>query len=337
MRNVLVTGGAGFIGCNFVQYWMEQHPEDLVVVLDALTYAGDTENLSPVWVNERFKFVEGNICDQTMIETLLRDEQINLLVHFAAESHVDRSITGPDAFVETNIVGTHALLKAARQVWLVEGLAKTDHRFHHISTDEVFGALGPADPPFTEQTPYAPNSPYSASKASSDHLVRAYNKTYGLKTSMSNCSNNYGPYQNEEKLIPLTIGRILAGEPIPVYGDGSNIRDWLHVRDHCRAIEKIVLADVVGETFNIGGESPIDNLTLVQMLCDGVDEVRGGVGGNGESSRSLITFVTDRPGHDFRYDIDSQKITDELGFTPAVKLDEGLRMTIEDYIARHIS
>ncbi len=321
MRRLLVTGGAGFIGCNFVQYWMKQYPSDRVVVLDALTYAGKKEHLASVADNPNFCFVHGNICDQPLVEALMRKEGIDTIVHFAAESHVDRSIEGPDLFVETNIIGTHTLLKVARQLWIEEG-AVDDHRFHHVSTDEVYGALGPNDPPFTEETPYAPNSPYSASKASSDHLVRAYNRTYGLKTSISNCSNNYGPYQDEEKLIPKTIQRVRAGEPIPVYGDGSNIRDWLHVEDHCRAIELILNAECAGEVFNVGGGEQWSNLDLVKLICQKIDEQRGT-----EGSERLITFVEDRKGHDWRYDVDCGKLMG-LGYEVEVLFVEKLEKII---------
>jgi dTDP-glucose 4,6-dehydratase len=229
----LITDGAGFIGANFLQYWLAQHPGDRTVVLDALTYAGNLANLDAVKDRSEFRFVHGNICDTALVERLLRDERLDTIVHFAAESHVDRSIEGPDAFIETNVIGTHSMLKAARRVWLEEKTVAA-HRFHHASTDEVYGSLGPNDAPFTESTSYAPNSPYSASKAASDHLVRVYHHTYGLQTSISNCSNNYGPYQFPEKLIPLLIAQLLAGQALPVYGDGRNIRDWLHVEDHCR-------------------------------------------------------------------------------------------------------
>ena len=271
MARMLVTGGAGFIGSNFVHYWLREHPRDLLVVLDALSYAGRIANLEAAMARTTFRFVHGNICDTALVEALLRDHAIDVIVHLAAESHVDRSIAGPDPFIEANIVGTHSMLKAARRVWLEERRANT-HRFHHVSTDEVYGSLGPDDAAFTEATPYAPNSPYSASKAASDHLVRAYHHTYGLATTVSNCSNNYGPYQFPEKLIPLMITRILEGEPLPVYGDGGNVRDWLHVEDHCRALELILARGRVGEVYNVGGGAECANLALVRELCAVLDE-----------------------------------------------------------------
>src|SRR5579872_38331 len=267
MPKLLVTGGAGFIGTNFVRYWRMTHPDDAIVVLDALTYAGRRQNLTDL---PDVAFVQGNICDQTLVEALLRDHGIDTLVHFAAESHVDRSIAGPDAFVETNIVGTHVLLKAARQAWLDTGAGRP-HRFHHVSTDEVYGTLGPSDPAFTEATPYAPNSPYAASKAASDHLVRAYNRTFGLQTTISNCSNNYGPYQFPEKLIPLFISNALHGKPLPIYGDGQNVRDWLHVDDHCRAIDLILSKGKPGEVYNVGGGHETSNLAVIDTICSAID------------------------------------------------------------------
>ncbi len=262
MPRLLITGGAGFIGLNFVYYWLDQHPGDRVVVLDALTYAGNRANLQSAEGRTEFRFVHGDIRDTALVEGLLRNEQLDTIVHFAAESHVDRSIEGPDAFIDTNIIGTYSMLKAARRVWL-EGQSATTHRFHHVSTDEVYGSLGPQDAAFTESHPYAPNSPYSASKAASDHLVRAYHHTYGLQTTISNCSNNYGPYQFPEKLIPLMIAQLLAGKSLPVYGDGRNIRDWLHVHDHCRGIDAVLAHGRIGEVYNIGGHSECENIHLV--------------------------------------------------------------------------
>lgn len=342
MRSLLVTGGAGFIGSNFVHYWLERHAGDRVVVLDALTYAGNRANLERAETNAGFRFVEGDIRDEPLVESLLRGESIDTIVHFAAESHVDRSIAGPDAFIETNVLGTHSLLKAARRVWL-EAEQQDRHRFHHVSTDEVYGSLGPDDPPFTETTPYAPNSPYAASKAASDHIVRAYAQTFGLKTSISYCSNNYGPYHFPEKLIPLAIIRILYGKPIPIYGDGKNVRDWLHVSDHCRAIELILEQGSAGASFNIGGNAEIDNLTLIGKLCTLVDRAferdvqlrerfAKAPPASGKSSSSLITFVEDRPGHDRRYATDAGKIERELGFSPTRSLDEGLEETVRWYL-----
>lgn len=334
MRRLLVTGGAGFIGCNFVQHWLRNYPDDPLLVVDALTYAGNRSSLASVDRLPNFRFIEGNICDQELLAQLLRAENIDTIVHFAAESHVDRSISGPAAFIETNIVGTHSLLEAARRVWLQER-AGAPHRFHHVSTDEVFGSLGPHDPPFREDTPYAPNSPYSASKAAADHLVRAYHHTYGLQVTTSNCSNNYGPYHFPEKLIPLTIVNILHGRPLPVYGDGRNIRDWLHVSDHCRAIELILGKGRVGEVYNVGGRSEVENLHLVRTLCaiagkmlDARPELIGRYPNCPRTGiEGLIRMVADRPGHDRRYAIDCGKIQREVGFEPAVALEAGLTDT----------
>jgi dTDP-glucose 4,6-dehydratase len=342
LRSLLVTGGAGFIGCNFVQFWLQRHPTDRVVVLDALTYAGDLANLEPVCGREELRFVQGNICDTQLVTELLNAEQIDTIVHFAAESHVDRSISGPDLFIETNVGGTHSLLKAARDVWLQQRRTP-QHRFHHVSTDEVYGSLGSDDPAFTENTRYAPNSPYSASKAAADHLVRAYGHTYGLAFTISNCSNNYGPYHFPEKLIPQTIVNILLGRPVPVYGDGRNVRDWLHVGDHCRGIERILLAGRAGEVYNIGGRCEQQNLVLVQSLCDVVDECfarRPSLrerfadcpASSGASSRRLITFVTDRAGHDRRYAIDCSKLERELQYAVTMDLVPGLTATAQWFI-----
>jgi len=344
MARLLITGGAGFIGANFVHHWLTSRPADRVVVLDALTYAGNLANLQNVSKRADYRFVHGDIGDTPLVERLLREERLDTIVHFAAESHVDRSIEGPDAFVATNIVGTHSLLKAARRVWLDQEPVAA-HRFHHVSTDEVYGSLGPTEPAFTEVAPYAPNSPYSASKAASDHLVRAYHHTYGLATTISNCSNNYGPYQFPEKLIPLMIGHLLAGKSLPVYGDGRNIRDWLHVEDHCRGIEAVLDRGHVGETYNIGGHSECENIALVRLLCTLVDER---VGASAElrerypqaaaarrtRSEELISFVKDRPGHDRRYAIDASKIERECGFKAATGLEEGLRATGAWYLER---
>jgi dTDP-glucose 4,6-dehydratase len=337
MKRLLVTGGAGFIGANFVHYWLDRHPGDRLVVLDALTYAGDVATLDAAQKRAEFRFVHGNILDTPLVERLLRDERLDTIVHFAAESHVDRSIEGPDAFLETNIIGTHSMLKAARRVWLGEKSVPT-HRFHHVSTDEVYGSLGAEDAAFTESTPYAPNSPYSASKAASDHLVRAYHHTYGLQTTISNCSNNYGPHQFPEKLIPLMIGQLLAGKSLPVYGDGRNIRDWLHVQDHCRGIEAVIAKGRMGEVYNIGGRSECENIHLVRMLCTIVDdlistpELRArfpqSAGARGTQSQALVHYVKDRPGHDRRYAIDSAKIERECGFQPQIALEAGLRATV---------
>ena len=324
-----MTGGAGFIGSNFVHYWQRRHPSDRLVVLDALTYAGNRANLASLEGNPNFRFVQGNIGDRPLVETLLQEEAIDILVHFAAESHVDRSILGPDAFIQTNVVGTFTLLDAFRAYWMAAG-QPSHYRFHHVSTDEVYGSLGLDDPAFSETTPYAPNSPYSASKAGSDHLVRAYHHTYGLPTLLTNCSNNYGPYHFPEKLIPLVCINILMGKPLPVYGDGQNIRDWLYVEDHCRAIETVLLQAQPGETYNVGGHSEVKNLDLVHLLCDLMDELAPTL--PVRPARELITFVKDRPGHDRRYAIDTTKIQAELGWQPTVTLEEGLRQTVQWYL-----
>jgi dTDP-glucose 4,6-dehydratase len=343
VARLLVTGGAGFIGSNFVHHWLGKHPGDRVVVLDALTYAGCRENLADIEKHPDFRFVNGDIRDGELVEGLLRGERIDTLVHFAAESHVDRSITGPDAFIDTNVIGTHTLLKAARKVWQVEK-SVPKYRFHHVSTDEVYGSLGSDDPAFTETTPYAPNSPYSASKAASDHLVRAYHHTYGLEVTTSNCSNNYGPFHFPEKLIPLIITNILDGVALPVYGDGRNVRDWLHVADHCAGIESILLRGRVGEVYNIGGRAERENIWLVRELCRLADQSFAAdadlrkrypacSAARGQACDSLITYVTDRPGHDRRYAINCDKAERELGFAPSVKIDQGLARTFAWYLA----
>jgi len=342
MRKLLVTGGAGFIGSNFVHHWLKEHPGDRVVVLDALTYAGNLRNLESVQQRSEFRFVRGDIGDTNRVENLLREETIDIIVHFAAESHVDRSIHGPDAFVQTNVIGTHSLLKAARKVWLEENLVP-QHRFHHVSTDEVYGSLSPDAPAFCETTPYAPNSPYSASKAASDHLVRAYHHTYGLNVTTSNCSNNYGPYHFPEKLIPLMIVNILQGRPLPIYGDGQNIRDWLHVSDHCRAIGLVINKGVMGEVYNIGGGAEVTNLALVTKLCAVADQFfaqnpslkerfASSPPAHGRPCATLLTYVKDRPGHDRRYAINCGKIERELGYRAEVTVDAGLRSTFEWYL-----
>jgi dTDP-glucose 4,6-dehydratase len=342
-RSLLVTGAAGFIGANFVHYWMGQHPADKVVAYDALTYAGNRANLAALEDNANFSFVHADIRDYDRVLETLKVHDVDTLVHFAAESHVDRSITGPDAFIETNVVGTHTLLKAARQNWLSTG-AERAHRFHHVSTDEVYGSLSADAPGFHEEKKYEPNSPYSASKAGSDHLVRAYHHTYGLQVSTSNCSNNYGPYHFPEKLIPLCLTNILRGRALPVYGDGSNIRDWLYVEDHCRGIELVLQGGEVGETYNIGGNNEWNNLDIVQLLCDEMDErfavdpaladrFPDAPGAKGKSARELITFVEDRAGHDWRYAIDASKITRELGYEPSESFETGLRRTLYWYLA----
>jgi dTDP-glucose 4,6-dehydratase len=342
LRRVLVTGGAGFIGSNFVHYWRRAHPDDRIVVLDSLSYAGNLHNLAGLANRTAFRFVHGDIADAALVASLLRDEKIDTLVHFAAESHVDRSITGPDAFIAANVVGTHSLLKAARQVWLEERSVPV-HRFHHISTDEVFGSLNPGDPPFSESTAYAPKSPYSASKAASDHLVRAYHLTYGLQVTTSNCSNNYGPRQFPEKLIPLCIVNLLLGKPLPIYGDGLQVRDWLHVDDHCHGIDLILERGRPGEVYNLGGDTERSNIDLVNLLCKLVDDAFAKTpglatrfpaarGSRGEAARASIRFVADRPGHDRRYAVDATKARRELSFETRYDLTRGLRETVDWYL-----
>ena len=328
-RRLLVTGGAGFIGSNFVHHWCKHYPGDRVVVLDALTYAGNRNNLTELEGRENFRFVQGNICDRPLVEALLSEENIDTVAHFAAESHVDRSILGPDAFIHTNVVGTFTLLESFRHHWERRGQLNSD-RFLHVSTDEVYGSLGPDDHPFTETTPYSPNSPYSASKAGSDHLARAYYETYGIPTIITNCSNNYGPYHFPEKLIPLMCINILLGKPLPVYGDGQNIRDWLYVGDHCSALDVVLHQGDPGETYNVGGNNEVKNIDLVHKLCDLMNELAPHL--PVRPSQELITFVKDRPGHDRRYAIDATKIRTELGWTPTQTVESGLRQTVEWYL-----
>ena len=339
MADLLVTGGAGFIGANFVHYWRSRHPDDAVVVLDALTYAGNRSSIAGL---DGVTLVEGDICDTELVGRLLAERGITTIVHFAAESHVDRSITGPDAFVTTNVVGTHSLLKAAKAAWLDNG-SGLPHRFHHVSTDEVYGSLGPDDPAFSETSLYRPNSPYSASKAGSDHLVRAYHHTYALQTTTSNCSNNYGPYQFPEKLIPLFLLNALHGRSLPIYGDGMNVRDWLHVEDHCNGIERILAHGRPGETYNIGGGQELPNLAVIEEICRTVDAAfaaddtlaarfPNAPAARGEATASLKTYVEDRKGHDRRYAIDETKIRSELGYAPARDFHEGFATTLQWYI-----
>jgi dTDP-glucose 4,6-dehydratase len=332
MKNVLVTGGAGFIGSNFIHYFLRTETDVRLINLDSLTYAGNLDSLQDIANDPRYRFVQGNICDSEQIDAVLREYQIDTIVHFAAESHVDRSILGPRQFIETNVMGTFTLLDAARNYWIRDKAhALDDVRFHHVSTDEVFGSLAPGEPAWTEETPYAPNSPYAASKASSDHLVRSYGHTYGLPYTITNCSNNYGPYQFPEKLIPLTILNALEGKPLPVYGDGQQIRDWLHVEDHCEAIYLVLSKGKTGSTYNIGGENQPANLTIVETICDILDEVNAG--SEFTPHRNLIQFVKDRPGHDRRYDMDTHKISTELGWRPRHTLTEGLLDTVQWYLA----
>jgi dTDP-glucose 4,6-dehydratase len=328
--HLLITGGAGFIGSNFVHHWCHQYPQHRVIVLDALTYAGNRQTLADLEGKDNFRFVQGDICDRELIDSLLREEQIGMVAHFAAESHVDRSILGPGAFVQTNVVGTFTLLESFRQYWNEKGQPQGD-RFLHVSTDEVYGSLEPDDPAFTEKTPYSPNSPYSASKAGSDHLARAYFHTYGMPTIITNCSNNYGPYHFPEKLIPLMCINILLGKLLPVYGDGQNVRDWLYVGDHCQALETVLQKGKAGETYNIGGNNEVKNLELVTLLCQLMDELAPDL--PIKPASQLITFVKDRAGHDRRYAIDATKIRTELGWTPQETVEQGLRKTIQWYLA----
>ena len=340
---MLVTGAAGFIGSNFVQWWIEHHPGDVIVGYDLLTYAGNLANLEPVAKHKQFTFIKGDIRDGDAVREFLKREAIDTIVHFAAESHVDRSIRGPDPFIETNVIGTHALLKAARDVWN-EDWSGGARRFHHISTDEVYGSLAPTAAPFTEDTPYAPNSPYAASKAASDHLVRAYHHTYGLPVTTTNTSNNYGPYHFPEKLIPLAIVNALDGKPIPVYGDGLQVRDWLYVRDHCRGIERVLEKGRVGETYNLGGNAERKNIDVVKSICAQINKIFGAdaivrerfpkcPAAKAADAAELITFVKDRPGHDRRYAIDAMKATLETGYGPSESFETGLLKTINWYIA----
>ena len=326
---MLVTGGAGFIGANFVEHVLRSDDEVHVTTLDALTYAGSLENLAAVIDNPRHDFVKGDITDRELVDELIRKRPIDTIVHFAAESHVDRSIAGPAAFIETNLVGTFTLLEAARDAWLTTGTDK-DVRFHHVSTDEVFGSLGETDPPFNERTPYSPRSPYSASKAGSDHLVNAYHHTFGLPVTMTNCSNNYGPYQHAEKFIPTVIRSALAEKPIPIYGAGLNIRDWLYVGDHCAAIDSVLRRGRNGETYLVGGRSERRNIDIAREICGILDERRPRANGN---YAELLTSVTDRLGHDFRYAIDCSLIERELGWKQRETFATGIQKTVDWYLA----
>ena len=342
-RSIMITGGLGFIGSNFVHYSKQKHPDDLILVYDAMTYSGNRKNIESLDGAENFFFVQGDICDLDKVLATIQDYNVNTIVHFAAESHVDKSISGPDVFVQTNLVGTHTLLSAATKCWLTG--SGQEHRFHHISTDEVFGSLKIEEPAFHELRQYEPNSPYSASKAGSDHLVRAYFKTYGLQVSTSNCSNNYGPYQHPEKLIPQTITNILLGNPIGVYGDGRNIRDWLYVEDHCRGVDFIIESGEVGETYNIGGNCELENIYIVEFLCDELQarfessdwlpkQFPESQASQGKLNRDLITKVEDRLGHDRRYAINATKIKEELGFLPIETFESGMARTIDWYLER---
>jgi len=341
MDKLLITGAAGFIGSNFVHYWAKKYPQDDMVVLDLLTYAGNKNNLRNCLKLPNFKFVKGSICDETLVDKIFTEYKINKVVHFAAESHVDRSITEPDAFINTNILGTHTLLKVAKEFWLDGKLP--DHLFHHVSTDEVYGSLKLGDMAFKETNRYAPNSPYASSKAASDHLVRAYHKTYDLNVTTSNCSNNYGPYQFPEKLIPLCLLNILSGKALPIYGDGKQIRDWLYVVDHCRGIDLVLKNGIHGETYNIGGNNERTNIDVVSFLCDVVNKkfstspdlaIRfpDSPCAYNKDAKSLITYVSDRPGHDVRYAVDTTKIDAQLGYEPLTNFEQGLKLTVDWYL-----
>ena len=340
-NNLLITGGAGFIGTNFVRYWRKKYPDDHMIILDSLTYAGNKINLKSFFDQDNFDFIEGSICDQNLVNGIFENNKINRVVHFAAESHVDRSIEGPDEFINTNIIGTYTLLKSAYECWTNRGTS--NHLFHHVSTDEVYGSLEATELPFNESSTYKPSSPYSASKAASDHLVRSYHHTYGLKTTTSNCSNNYGAYQFPEKLIPLCLINILTGKPLPIYGDGNQIRDWLHVDDHCRGIELVLQRGAYGETYNIGGDNERKNLDVVTLICKIINEFFAqspelrhlfpdSPCAKGADSNLLVTFVKDRLGHDVRYAIDASKIKNALDWTPDESFDTGLRKTVEWYL-----
>ncbi len=327
-HSILVTGGAGFIGANYLEHVLGTDEIVEITTLDALTYAGSVDNLAGVMGDPRHDFVRGDISDATLVNRLLADREIDTIVHFAAESHVDRSITGPATFIQTNLVGTFTLLEAARTYWLSDK-KRNDVRFHHVSTDEVFGSLSEEDPPFNEGTPYSPNSPYSASKAGSDHLVRAYHHTYGLPTTITNCSNNYGPYQHAEKFIPTVIRSALAGHPIPIYGNGLNIRDWLYVKDHCSAIDAVIQRGGTGRTYLVGGRSERRNIDIARQICGILDELSPREAG---SYAELLSSVPDRLGHDFRYAIDSRLIESELGWTPVHSFETGIRKTVEWFL-----
>lgn len=333
MKKILITGGAGFIGSAVVRHIINETP-DSVVVVDKLTYAGNLASLAPVAQSDRFAFEQVDICDRQALDRLFTTYQPDAVMHLAAESHVDRSIDGPAAFIETNIVGTYTLLEAARAWWnTLSADKKSAFRFHHISTDEVYGDLHGSEDFFTETTPYAPSSPYSASKAGSDHLVRAWMRTYGLPTLVTNCSNNYGPYHFPEKLIPLTILNALAGKPLPVYGNGQQVRDWLYVEDHARALYRVVTHGVVGETYNIGGHNERKNIDVVHTVCALLEELVPHKPEGVAHYQDLITFVTDRPGHDVRYAIDAAKIEHELGWRPEETFETGMRKTVQWYLA----
>ena len=330
-RTVLVTGGCGFIGANFIRLLLKEYSDWRVINLDKLTYAGNLKNLQSVSDKENYRFIKGDICDAATVDTIFSEEKIDTVVHFAAESHVDRSITGPGAFIQTNIVGTFTLLEAARKFWIENNQARENVCFLHVSTDEVYGSLGKTGF-FKETTPFDPRSPYSASKASSDHLVNAYFHTYGLPVRITNCSNNYGPYQFPEKLIPLILNNSMRGKTLPVYGDGKNVRDWLYVKDHCQAIVEVVRRGRDGQCYNIGGNNEKQNIEVVTLICDILDK-KLGLSKSGEPRRSLITFVKDRLGHDRRYAIDATKIKEDLDWEPKVDFDQGIEITVDWYLA----
>jgi len=342
MKSVLITGGAGFIGQNLVHAWRAARPADRLVVVDAMTYAANVRSLEPMIADRTIAFVKGGIGDAALLQHLFEEHRFAHVAHLAAESHVDRSISDPEAFLQTNVLGTFTLLKTALDFWRAADMTATA-RFLHVSTDEVYGSLGPDDPAFTETSPYRPNSPYAASKASSDHLVRAFVATYGMPAMITNCSNNYGAYQHPEKLIPLMIIHALEGKPLPIYGDGSNVRDWLHVSDHCSALMDVIARGRPGETYNVGGGNERDNRAVVGLICDTIDaafEADAGLASRfptcpsatGRSCRTLMTFVTDRPGHDHRYAIDASKLATELGSHCAVGFEDGLRQTVRWYL-----
>lgn len=341
MRNLLITGGCGFIGSNFVNYWAARYPTDKIVILDALTYAGNKANIATVLTQKNVEFIHGNICDSNLLNDIFPKFNIDTVVHFAAESHVDRSITEPDAFIKTNIIGTHNLLMASKQYWFDNNVNK--HHFHHISTDEVYGSLTSSELPFKETNQYQPNSPYAASKASSDHLVRSYFETFGLNATISNCSNNYGEFHYPEKLIPLTITNILNNKAIPIYGDGKQIRDWLWVEDHCRGIESILNKGTYGEVYNIGGNNEWTNIDIVNLICKNmnfqfsknqalIDKYPNAISVHNNQAEQLITYVKDRLGHDKRYAIDASKIERSLNFKPSINFEDGLDKTILWYL-----
>lgn len=334
-RNILITGGAGFIGSNFITYFLHKYPNDIRIInLDKLTYAGELSNLSDVYNNKRYTFVKGDICDRALVEKLFKEHQFDGIIHFAAESHVDNSIKNPDAFIKTNIFGTFNVLDVAKNYWMdaphqiKQGCEH--HRFHHISTDEVYGTLGESGL-FTEQTPYAPNSPYSASKASSDFVVRSYFHTYGMNVVTTNCSNNYGPKQHDEKLIPTIIRNAIQGKNIPIYGTGKNVRDWLYVYDHCKGIDLVFQNGKAGETYNIGGKNERTNLYIAQTICNILDELKP----KSTSYKNQITFVNDRPGHDLRYAIDATKIESELGWKATENFESGIKKTVNWYLNKY--